>query len=88
MEQFNMLNQMVQFNKTVFDQGYHTMGILREQNQKMTNSLLDKTKWMPEEGKKAVSEWMQLYNQGCNNFKKAVDQNYKNVEGLFQNIGK
>lgn len=88
MEQFNMLKQMVYFNKTAFDQGYHAMEILREQNQKMANSLLDQAKWMPEEGKKAAGEWMQVYNKGCNDFKKTVDQSYKNVEDLFQNIGK
>ena len=83
-----MLKQMVEFNKTVFDQGYHAMEILRDQNQKITSTVLNQVKWLPEEGKKSVGEWMKLYNQGCSNFKKTVDQNYKSIEDLFQNIGK
>ena len=88
MEQFNAIKQMVQFNKNVFDQGYHAMDMLLKQNEKMTNSLLDQATWLPEEGKKAVNEWMQFYKKGCNDFKMTADQNYKNVEKLFSDFNK
>ena len=83
MEQFNAIKQMVQFNKNAFDQGYNAMEMLWKQNEKMTNSILDQATWLPEEGKKAVNEWMQLYKKGCNDLKRTADQNYKNVEKLF-----
>lgn len=83
MEQFNTIKQMVQFNKNAFDQGYNAIETLRKQNEKMTSSLLDQVAWMPEEGKKAVNEWIRLYKKGCDDFKKTVDQNYKNLENLF-----
>ena len=88
MEQFNVIKQMVQFNKNAFDQGYNAMDMLRKQNEKMTNSFLDQATWLPEEGKKAVTEWMQLYKKGCNDLKKTADQNYKNVEKLFAGSNK
>jgi hypothetical protein len=88
MEQFGEIKKMVQFNKNAFDQGYNAMDMLRKQNEKMTNSLLDQAAWLPEEGKKAVNEWMQLYKKGCVDFKKTVDQNYKNVENLFAGSNK
>ena len=88
MEQFNAIKQIVQLNKSAFDQGYNAMDRLREQNEKMTNSFLDQAAWLPEEGKKAVNEWMQLYKKGCDDFKKTVDQNYKNVENLFAGSNK
>jgi hypothetical protein len=83
MEQFNAIKQMVQFNKNAFDQGYNAMEMLWKQNEKMTNSILDQATWLPEEGKKAVNEWMQFYKKGCNDLKRTADQNYKNVEKLF-----
>lgn len=83
MEQFNTIKQMVQFNKNAFDKGYNAIETLRKQNEKMTSSLLDQATWMPEEGIKAVNEWIQLYKKGCDDFKKTVDQNYKNLENLF-----
>lgn len=88
MEQFNVIKQMVQFNKNAFDQGYNAMDMLQKQNEKMTNSFLDQATWLPEEGKKAVNEWMQLYKKGCNDFKRTADQNYKDVEKLFAGFNK
>lgn len=88
MEQFNVIKQMVQFNKNAFDHGYNAMDMLQKQNEKMTNSFLDQATWLPEEGKKAVNEWMQLYKKGCNNFKRTADQNYKDVEKLFAGFNK
>jgi hypothetical protein len=35
-----------------------------------------------------VNEWMQLYKRTCDDFKKAADQNYKNVEKLFSGSNK
>lgn len=88
MEQFNAIKQMVQFNKNVFDQGCNAMDMLQKQNEKMTNSFLDQATWLPEEGKKAVNEWMQLYKKGCNDFKRTADQNYKDAEKLFAGLNK
>jgi len=88
MEQFQIFKQMTQFNKTAFDNSYNAMETLREQNEKMTNSLLDQVTWMPEEGKKVINEWMKGYKKGCEDFKKIVDQNYKNVEKSFTGFSK
>ena len=88
MEQFQVFKQMVQFNKTTFDNSYNAMEMLRDQNEKMANSLLDQATWMPEEGKKAINEWMKAYKKGCDDFKKAVDQNYKNAADSFTGFGK
>jgi hypothetical protein len=83
MEQFATLKQMVQFNKTAFDQGYNALEILWKQNEKVTNTFLDQAVWLPEEGKKTVNEWMRILKAGCDDFKKTADQNYKNIEELF-----
>lgn len=88
MEQFQIFKQMIQFNKTTFDNSYNTLEMFREQNEKMTSSLLDQAAWMPEEGKKAINEWMQAHKKGCNDFKKTADQNYKKVENFFSGFGK
>jgi hypothetical protein len=38
----------------------------------------------PEEGKKAISDWMDAYKKGCNEFKNLVDDNFKKVEDFFE----
>ena len=88
MEQFTTMKQMVQFNKNAFNRGYDAMEMLWKQNEKMTNSLLDQAAWIPEEGKKSVNEWMQLFKKGCDVFKKTADQNYDNIEKLIAGYDK
>jgi hypothetical protein len=83
MKQLNAIKQMIQFNKNAFDKGYNTMEMLRAQNERITDSILGQAYWMPEEGKKAVNEWMQLHKKGCDDFKKTVDQTYKDAEKIL-----
>ena len=88
MEHYQFLKQMTQFNKTAFDSSYNAMCMFREHNEKMATSLLDQATWMPEQGKKAVTEWMKSYKKGCEDFKKIVDQNYQNLEKYFTGFSK
>ena len=88
MEHHQFLKQMTQFNKTAFDSSYNAMCMFREHNQKMATSLLDQATWIPEQGKKAITEWMKSYNKGCEDFKKIVDQNYQNLEKYFTGFSK
>jgi hypothetical protein len=88
MEHYQIFNQMAQFNKTAFDNSYNAMMRFREYNEKMANSLLDQATWVPEQGKKAISDWMKSYNKGCEDFKKIVDQNYQNLEKCFTGFRK
>jgi hypothetical protein len=88
MEHYQFLKQMTQFNKTAFDSSYNAMCMFREHNEKMATSLLDQATWMPEQGKKAITEWMKSYKKGCEDFKKVVDQNYQNLEKYFTGFSK
>ncbi len=54
-----------------------------EQNEKMVETFLNQATWMPAEGKKVIEEWLAAYRDGCNDFKKMVDDNYAKVEAYF-----
>ena len=78
-----MLKQMLEFNKTAFDNSFNAMLTIQEQNAKMVNTFMEQATWMPEEGKKVVRTWVDSYKKGCKDFKKAADENYKKVEEFF-----
>ena len=80
-----ILKQIVQFNKTAFDNVFKAMSLAQEQGEKMVNTLLDQATWVPEEGKKTISEWVKAYKNGVDDFKKTVDEQYKKVEQFFEN---
>lgn len=85
MEQNQIAKQMIQFNKAAFDNSFSAMTMVNEQNEKMVETLLSQATWMPEEGKKAISDWVSAYRNGFSSFKKLVDDSYAKVETYFDN---
>jgi hypothetical protein len=83
MEPNIMLNQMLAFNKTAYDNSFNAMLMIQEQNAKMVDTFLEQATWMPEEGKKLIRNWVGTYKKGCEDFKKAADENYKKVDEFF-----
>lgn len=87
MDQKQIARQMLQFNKTAFDNSLNAMTMVYEQNEKMIGTFLEQATWLPGEGKKAISDWMQAYKKGCEDFKKQVNDNYEKVEAFFAGSG-
>ncbi len=75
--------QMIDFQKTMFDNTFNAMVLVQEQTERMTNSLLDQATWMPQEGRNAISGWVNAFKKGREDFKKGVDENFKRVEDFF-----
>jgi len=46
----------------------------------MLNTFLSQPSSLPEEGKKAIEEWLQNYRKGCEGLKKMADDGYAMVE--------
>ncbi|MBT8366712.1 MAG: hypothetical protein KJP23_18635 [Deltaproteobacteria bacterium] len=83
MEPNLLLKQMLEFNKTAFDNSFTAMLTIQEQNAKMVDTFVEQATWMPEEGKKLIREWVNAYKKGCQDFKKTADENYKKVDEFF-----
>ena len=83
MDSAKIAKQMIDFQKTTFDNTFSAMVMMQEQTERMANTLLEQAAWMPEEGKKAVSDWVKAYKKGREDFKKSVDENFKKVEDFF-----
>ena len=83
MDQNQIFKQMIDFNKATFDNSFSAMVMVQEQTEKMVSTILDQATWLPEEGKKAINDWIGAYEKGCKDFKKTVDDNFKKVEDFF-----
>ncbi len=80
--------QMFDFNKMAFERSFAAMVVMQDQAEKMLNMLLDQNAWMPAEGKKALSDWVKAYKRGREDFKAAMDDNYKKVDAFFAGLEK
>ena len=83
MDSAKIAKQMIDFQKTTFDNTFSAMVMMQEQTERMANTLLEQATWLPEEGKKAIDDWVKAYKKGREDFKKTVDENFKKVEDFF-----
>ena len=65
MEQLQVLKQMAQMNKMAFDNSFNMMMSAFEQNKLMLNTFLSQPSSLPEEGKKAIEEWLQIIEKAA-----------------------
>jgi Na+/phosphate symporter len=77
---------MLEFNKTVFDNNFKVMTFSQDQKERYILRFLDKANWMPEEEKKIINEWMNVYKRNYENLKTYVDENYKKATDYFINL--
>lgn len=86
MDHKQIAKQMIQFNKSAFDNSFKAMSLVYDQNEKMIEAFLGQANWLPEEGRKALKEWTMSYKKGCEAFQKQVDENYEKVASYFNEV--
>ena len=88
MEPTQMLHQMIDFQKTAFENSYNAMLMIQSQTEKMAESMLSKNTMIPEEGQKMLNEWMLAYKKGREDFKKSMEDNFEKMEQFFSAASK
>jgi len=83
MDQKMLFKQMIDFNKSAFENSFNAMVMLQEQAERAANTILDQATWLPEDGRKAIQDWADSYKKGRDDFKKLIDENYSRVEAYF-----
>lgn len=83
MDPKQIAKQVIDFNKTAFDNSFEAMTVLQDQTEKMVNAIIEQNTLIPEEGKKAVADWVKSYKKGRNDMKTAADESFKKVESFF-----
>ena len=85
MDQKQIFQKMVDFQKDTFDNYFNAMTKVQEQGEKMFDMFLKNASWMPEEGKKAVNDWIDAYKKGRENLKANTDESFAKVKEFFAN---
>ncbi|MCD6224078.1 MAG: hypothetical protein J7K32_00905 [Deltaproteobacteria bacterium] len=84
MDQSIFVKQFIDFNKATFNNMLSAIDMFQQQSEVMTASLLDQAAWVPDEGKKAIKDWVNSVKKGREDFKKVVDDNFSKVEDFFK----
>jgi hypothetical protein len=80
MDQKQIFKQMMNFNKGAFNNAYNAMIMVQDQTETLANSMLNQATWLPEEGKKALNDWVDAFKKGREAYKKTVDDAFAKVE--------
>jgi len=79
-----MFKQMLDFNKTAYENAFKNMNILQEQMENVFNLYIDQAVGVSDEGKKAAKEWASMYKKGYEDVKKLADDNLKKMEAFSE----
>jgi hypothetical protein len=74
---------MLNFNKSAFNNAFSALAMAQEQTESIGKSFLDQASWLPDEGKKAIQEWLDACKKGRDEYKKLIDDAYKKVESFL-----
>jgi len=83
MDQKKIFQKMIDFQKEAFDNYFNAMSKLQEQGEKMVDMFLKQATWLPEEGKKVISDWIEAYKNGRDNLKQTAEENFGKVKEFF-----
>jgi hypothetical protein len=86
MEPKHVVKQMIDFNKTAFESGFNTMVMLQDQAERMVKNFMEQSPWVPEEGKKALNDWISPFKSARDDLKRTVDENVKKVAEYYSAI--
>ncbi|SPF37018.1 conserved hypothetical protein [Syntrophobacter sp. SbD1] len=77
-QQFRMVKQMIDMQRASSDGMINSMIMMWDQ----TGSFLEGAAWLPEEGRKALKQWIDMNKKACENLKNAIDSGYSSMEGF------
>ncbi|PKN17365.1 MAG: hypothetical protein CVU71_16450 [Deltaproteobacteria bacterium HGW-Deltaproteobacteria-6] len=85
MDNQQMAKEMFALNKSMLDNTFNMISSVQDQSARMVTTAMEKTNWMPEEGKKFVNDWVSAYQKRRNDFKMIADEKYKYFTSYFVN---
>jgi hypothetical protein len=83
MDQQQITKEMMEFNKSVMDSTFNAISSIQDQSVKMLTAFMEKATWLPDDGKKAITDWVSAYKKGRNDFKAETDKKYETVANYF-----
>jgi hypothetical protein len=82
-QQFRMVKQTIDLQRASSDGMINSLIMMWEQ----TGTLLEGAALLPEEGRKALRQWVDMNKKACENLKSAIGSSYSSLEKLFGTSG-
>ena len=83
MDQKQIAKQVMEFNKTAFDNTFNTMTTLQDNAAKLVFGFIENNPLIPENGKTSINQYLDAYKKGRDDFKNSTDENFKKMADLI-----
>ena len=83
MEQKKLFKQMIDFQKATFHNSFNTLIMVQDQAERLFETTLAQTAWLPEESRRMLDDWNIAFKKGRTDFKGIVDDGFGKLVDLF-----
>ena len=83
MEYSQIAKQTIDFQKSAFSGWYDAVVTVQDQASSAMEKMMDQVTWVPEEGRKAVQNWVNLCQEERVRFKSYVEAGFAGLEKHF-----
>ena len=80
--------QVLDFQKSAFNNTYNTLLKIQEQSEKIADSLIKDNTTIPDEGHRTLDELRLFCKKGQDEIKKTIDDGFVKVESFFSDASK
>lgn len=88
MNQIALMRQMFNYNKALAEKTISIITILQEQTENAFILLIDKNDLLSEQRKKAITEWVDIFNTNRKEFMAKFDKSCKGIDKVFADYEK
>lgn len=96
MDNKNITKQMIQYNKSVFENAFTMISLLQDYATNLSSTLVSQIPWFPEDAKSGILETAEMFKEARANYKMAMDDgflklqdmSFSNFDDMFRNENK
>lgn len=80
MEQSQLAKKVIDFQKMSFDHMFNTISLFQNQAESTMDLMINQSAWIPEDGRNALKNWVNVCQQERGRFKSYVDKGFTALE--------
>jgi hypothetical protein len=80
MQANKIAKQVIDFQKMSFDSWFSALTLMQDQATMAMNTMIDQARWMPQDGRDAVQNWMGVIQDERTRLKGYVDDSFVTLE--------
>lgn len=88
MELTQMTKPMMDFQKLTFNNAFNTLILFQDQAEKLSRGFVEENPIVPERSKDALKELLDLGKKVRDDYKKNIDEGFKNLESSLTELSK